>query len=94
MGLLLPAINNAAKGFFTHRLIDIFIEDYAMMVASEGEDGPLVQVKIRRTSDQVLVLTENLSGYSDEVDISGLPSGTYSAKVYTTLTNYTEVFGK
>lgn len=92
MGLLLPAINNTAKGFFIHRVLDVFIEDHNLQVSAESDDGALVHINIRKTSNNDLVLSQDLSGYYASVDISGLAAGTYSAKVFSTTKNYTEVF--
>lgn len=94
MGLLLPAINQAARNFLYHRIIDVYIEEYVLIASSGSDDGPLTHINIRQTSNNELVLSQDLSGYSASVDISGLNSGSYTARVYTSVKNYTEVFIK
>jgi len=96
MGLLLPATNLTAKEFskkevFKKRIVDCFLEGDILIVTSDANTGTLSNVKIWSGGKQ-LVLQQSVSGYEDEVDLSSLPSGYYSAQVFTSLTVYSENF--
>ena len=93
MGLLLPATNNAAKGFskkeISKRIVDCYLEGDALSITSDEGTGTLVTVKIWDTGKH-LKLQESISGYADAVDVSGLTAGNYSVQVFTSLTVYSE----
>lgn len=89
MGLLLPVHQLTANGFSLKRIVDVYIESYILVVTSDSETGTLVSVTIKNSANQT-VLQEDVSGYSDAVDLSGLAPGNYGAYVTTTLTSYRE----
>jgi hypothetical protein len=99
MGItLLPsaAVNGKTKvaSFVHKRIVDVTLQGYALQASSDAETGTLTKIEVYNKDTQELVLTHNCSGYSCSVDISGLAAGTYIAKVYTTLTTYSESFNK
>lgn len=91
MGLLLPSTNITAKEFIVKRVIDLFLESDVLTITSDAGTGTLVHVNIYDNHEHK-VLGQDLSGYSDYVDLSSLPNGNYSAHVTSTLSNYTEGF--
>ena len=98
MGLLLPCNKITAKEFSkklgsaeTKRIVDVMLEGHILLATSDAGTGTLSTVKIWDTGKH-LVLQQSVSGYEDEVDLSSLPDGYYSAQVFTTLTGYSENF--
>lgn len=96
--MLLPSTNITAKNFFancnlktTHfnRIIDIAIEDDFLGLTSDESTGSLTGVRILNSA-KVIVFQSLLSGYSATVDVSSLPTGSYSVVVKTTKTTYSE----
>lgn len=91
MGLLLPSTTITAKEFSAKRIVDIFMEDDWLQATSDGYTGSIVKVEVFNSSEQK-VLGESCRGFSCEVYIGGLPSGSYTAWVTTSLTTYSEGF--
>lgn len=94
IGLLLPSTTITAKEFPSKeiskkRIVDIWMEGDAAHITSDASTGTLVTCKIWDPGKH-LVLQESISGYADDVDVSGLSSGYYSIQVFTTLTVYSE----
>lgn len=89
MGLLLPSTTITANNFFINRIIDVLLEGDWVEITSDAGTGTLTNVIIYNSQEQK-VLAEALSGYTDGVDVGGLPGGSYKVRVYTTLTSYTE----
>lgn len=91
MGLLLPVHELTANGFLVKRIVDVYMESDILIVTSDSGTGTLKAAKIKNADNQT-VLEEDISGYYDNVDVSSLRPGTYTAYITTTLTNYTEGF--
>ena len=92
MGLLLPSTNSTANGF-SKRIVDVYIEGMALRCTSDVNTGGITLVEIFNSSNvKVRQQTYDIPGYSVSVNISILGSGSYTAKVTTTLTTYTEGF--
>lgn len=93
MGLLLPSTTVTAKEFShkesAKRIIDVMLEGHVLLATSDATTGTLVSCYIWNGSKS-LVLQQSLSGYSDDVDVSGLSSGWYTVQIFTTLTGYSE----
>jgi hypothetical protein len=96
MGLLLSSTATtktelANTKTLLHRIVDCHLEGYILIANSDANSGTLTTVKIWDPQKH-LVLQEAVSGYEDEVDLSGLSSGNYSAQIFTTQTVYSENF--
>lgn len=91
MGLLLPVQQITANAFSLKRIVDVWIENAILIVTSDSGTGTLKTAKIKNADNQT-VLEEDISGYYDNVDVSSLRPGTYTAYITTTLTTYTEGF--
>ncbi len=97
MALLLPSTTITAKEFSNSktktvsakRIVDIWVETGSMFVTSDPSTGTLIWVKVFNAQKQ-LVTAQQLSGYSDVVDVSGVKTGVYTVTVHTSLTNYSE----
>lgn len=92
MGLLLPQNKVTAKEFYTKRIVDVWIEGAVLTANSDAYTGGITEVQIYNSSDQKVLAQSCGGGYSCQVSLSGLPGGTYRAKVTTTLTTYNEYF--
>lgn len=94
-GLLLPL--NEATGAVTnpiHRVVDIVITGWDLLVTSETADGTITRVEVRKLSLRNPTISQDCGGYSCSVDISSLSSGTYEVKVVCANTVYYEQFTK
>ncbi|MCW5908890.1 MAG: hypothetical protein KIS94_13585 [Chitinophagales bacterium] len=83
--------NNSAtaeKATTVTRIVDCQIEGHILIASSQQEDGVIIKVQIFNSSNE-LQFEESCSGYVCYVDLSGLHSGVYTAKVITTNTVYT-----
>ncbi len=93
MGLLLPATKTTAKENTINkqlkRAIEVWSETGICIAASDVNTGTLCTMKIINSS-KVKVLEESISGYYDEVDVSGLSSGYYTVQIITSLTTYSQ----
>lgn len=94
IGLLLPTakVNSSVVNHFCKRVVDVSVEGFDLLCTSQSDDGTITKVEIHQQNPHRIVLTQYCSGYSCVVDLSGLPSGTYGAKVFCANTTYTEVF--
>ncbi len=98
MGLLLPYNKITAKEFsekeISKRIVDIMLEGNVLIASSDASTGTINEVKIYNSSKQKVVDQTCYGGYVCDVDVSGLPSGFYTAQVFTTMTVYSENFAK
>lgn len=90
LGLLLPTVNNTANaaGHYKQQIIQV-ITDWTYFVTSGTEDGIIKKIEIIRLSTGETVRMQEFADYNGAVDLKGLPSGGYSARItcqYVTVT--------
>ncbi len=77
-----------------HRVVDVTIIGWDLLVTSETGDGTITRVEVRKLSLRNPTISQDCGGYSCSVDISSLSSGTYEVKVVCANTVYYEQFTK
>jgi hypothetical protein len=95
MALLLPAVNttsNAAAKFKKEVITNI--SGWVLLAGSGTEDGPIKAIEVYRLSTGELVRKVDAGGqsYSASIDLKGLPSGGYSARIICTNVAVTKQF--
>lgn len=73
------------------RIVDCYLENYTLFATSSGRSGTITKVDIYDSGNN-LVAEEFCSSTRCAVDVSGLPAGTYTAVVTTTVHSYSEGF--
>ncbi len=83
LGMLLPTVNNTADAasHFAKREVVTSIQDWVYLATSGTEDGVINKIQIYRLSTGEMVRSQEFGDYSASVDLKGLPSGGYSARV-------------
>jgi hypothetical protein len=72
--------------------VNVYIEGSILSATSDAGSGEITTVEIYLQSPWTLKKRKACSGYSCQVSLSGLPAGTYVARVYTTMTTYDHTF--
>lgn len=90
---ILPQATKAHSSFINLcKVVDVTITGWVLYATAATEDGEITKLEVFKLSNGEKVRSQNCSGYSCNVSLSGLPSGLYSAKVYCKNTTYTEQF--
>jgi hypothetical protein len=82
----------AEKAKKPFRIVDVNVQQDILLASSDAQTGGITKVEVLNANRELELAQQCGGGYSCEVDISGLHSGSYIAKVTTTLTTYTEGF--
>lgn len=65
------------------RIIRCYEEDHILIATSDSEDGHIVTIMIYNLNGPTLALEDEFYSYSCQMDIAGLKSGHYQAKIFT-----------
>lgn len=87
MALLLPAVNTTsnAAAKFTHRMTTL-IEGWVLIATSNADEGFINGIEVYRLSTGELARKVETTGQTNQasIDLKGLPSGGYSARIICT----------
>ncbi|HRG87527.1 MAG TPA: Ig-like domain-containing protein [Chitinophagales bacterium] len=95
-GTLLPSTEAKSSVVYFSKVVDVTISGWVLTAISQTEDGVINKIEVYHNGTMELVLYQACggTGYSCNLDVSDLASGTYTAKVYCTNTVYTEQFSR
>jgi hypothetical protein len=96
MALLLPAVNTTsnAAAYAKMKTVAGVINEWVLSATSGTEDGPIKAIEVYRLSTGELVRKMETNGqvYDASIDLKGLPSGGYSARIICTYVTVTKQF--
>lgn len=94
LSTLLPQTQVFGIASKSSRTVTSTIEGWVFIAHSDSESGTIDKIEIFTINGTVPVAKKKCGGYNCSIDIAGLPTGQYVAKVTTQNTVYTSQFVK